>query len=71
MEASGRIAIAGFGVSLGLFNGATHDGCPLTAHDCEPLEDGVIPHPGMAGLLAEPSLGVIDATSPFASTTQT
>ena len=68
---SGRTAIAGFGVSRGLFHGATQDGCPFTAQDCDPLEDGVMPHPGIAGLLAEPSLGVIEATSPSESITQT
>ena len=30
-----------------------------------------MPHPGIAGLLAEPSLGVIEATSPSESITQT
>src|SRR5687767_430036 len=66
-----RSAMAGFGVRRGRLPGATDDGCPGTAHDCEPRADGTKPSPGMTGLSHDTSLGVADTALPWRSTTQT
>src|SRR5688572_17937035 len=66
-----RIASAGFGVNRGRLPGATDDGWPGTAHDCEPRVDGTKPRPGMTGPSHDESLGVAEHTLPWRSTTQT
>ena len=64
-------AIAGFGVSRGRLPGATHEGWPGTAQDCDPRDEGQKPRPGITGLSQETSLGVADRALPCRSTTQT
>src|SRR5262245_12953416 len=63
--------MAGLGVRRGRLPGATHDGWPGTAQDCDPRAEGQNPRPGITGLSHETSLGVADMALPWRSTTQT
>ena len=61
----------GFGVRRGRLPGATHDGCPRTAHDCAPRDDTAMPVPGTTGVSQLVSDGVEHSPFPSLSTTQT
>ena len=64
-------AMAGFGVSLGRFQGWRLDGWLGSSHDWEPRDDIWRPRPGTIGLPASGSLGVAENALPHRSTVQT
>ena len=64
-----RIAIAGLGVSLGLFPGAREDGWSSSSHDCDPRDDRMKPNPGTTGEVGSVSLGVAEKAFPQRSIT--
>jgi hypothetical protein len=68
-EPSSRRRMAGFGVSRGLFPGATPDGWFGSGRDCVPRPDGTMPSAGTTGERHDASDGVAENAFPQRSTT--